>query len=142
MFQLPNKQKGFTVIEATIAIAVLAIGIVAVSNFFPFSLKIIGDSRHITIASNLALSKIEDIQSQQYDSIEVGIIESKHRLSTSTDHYLYSYQRETKIEYLDSNLATSETDIGMKKIKVTVYWISTIGNKEKNVEFVSIKSDH
>jgi prepilin-type N-terminal cleavage/methylation domain-containing protein len=135
MFKSPNK--GFTIIEATVAISILLIGLLAVTQFFPFSLKIINNSQNFTTASNLAVAKIEELRSLNYDNIGTGTIETKTRLSADPSNYLYAYQRQTVVQYLDSNFNTSETDQGIKKINVTVYWYSPIGAVEK---FISINS--
>lgn len=133
-----NKQKGFTLVEAVTAIAILTIGIFSVSQFFPFSLKIIGDSQNTSTATNLALSKIEEIQSTPYDNITLGTFEAKHRLSDSSASYLYIYQRKTEVEYIDNNFITSVNDQGLKKITVTIYWPSPVGGQEKSIVLKSM----
>lgn len=135
-----EKNQGFTLIEATIAIAVLAVGLFAVTQFFPFGLKIIGDSNNLTTASNIALSKIEELVSSNYDELNLGTVETKHRLSTDSASYLYNYQRQTVIGLVDSNFNASPTDVGLKKITVTVYWLSPIGLKEKSIIINSLKA--
>jgi len=140
MFKLSTK--GFTIIEALVAITVLLIGIIAVTAFFPMSLKIISDSEATTTATNMALAKIEEIQAMPYETITVGNFESKHHLSINTSDYLYNFQRETTINYLDSNLNDGLNDIGLKKISVTVYWISNIGKNEKSLTINTIRSTY
>lgn len=132
--------RGFSIIEAMVAITVLLVGIVAITAFFPTSLKIIGDSEATTTATNLIMAKIEKVQALPYQSIVVGEFESKHRLSSNGEDYLYYFQRSTTITYLDQNLNESVSDVGFKKISVTVYWISALGGKEKSITINTIRS--
>lgn len=132
---------GFTLIETTVAMVVLMVGLLAVMQFFPFALKIIGDSQNITTASNIAVAKIEQVQAQNYDDISTGTIETKQKISSDPTSYLYDYQRETVVEYIDSNFATSGTDVGLKKITVNVYWTSPVGLREKSISLKIVVSD-
>lgn len=125
-------------IEASVAIVILLIGLFAVIQFFPFSLEIIGDSNNRTIASNLALSQLEEIGSDTYSNISTGTIESKQRVSSDSDSYLYNYQRETTVSFIDSDFNPSATDIGLKKITVTVYWQSPVTKGEKSYSLESV----
>ncbi|MFA6215702.1 MAG: hypothetical protein WC768_03980 [Patescibacteria group bacterium] len=138
MLSFPNKNKGFSIIEGTLAIAVLIIGLMAIMQVFPFGLKVIGDSQNTTIASSVALEKIEELRSVQYDSLATGTIEAKHHLSADAGNYLYSYQRQTIVELVDANFNQSGTDIGLKKITVTVFWVSPVGFAEKSIQLNSI----
>lgn len=142
MFNLQNKkQKGFTLVESAIAIVVLLIGLLAVIQFFPFGIEIIGNANNRTIASNLALSKIEEIRSETYDDISTGTLETKSRMSSDPDSYLYDFQRETIVEFVDSDFNTSVSDVGLKKITVNVYWQSAIINSEKSININSVVAD-
>lgn len=144
MLKLLNKKKnqtGFTLLEAVIAILILVVGLSAIIQFFPFSLKIISDSKSLTTVSNIALLKIEELRSLDYDSINVGTIESKQRVSTDPTSYLYDYQRQTVVETVDGNLNPSGSDLGLKKITVTVFWFSPIGSVEKSTQITTLIAD-
>lgn len=142
MFNLQNKKpKGFTLVESSIAIAILIIGLLAVVQFFPFGIQIIGNSNNRTIASNLALSKIEEVRSDIYDDISTGTLEAKQRISNDTDSYLYDFQRETIVELVDSDFNTSVSDVGLKKITVNVYWRSATIDEERSVSISSVVAD-
>ena len=136
-----KKSGGFTLIESAVAIAVLMVGLWAVAQFFPFSLKVIGDSQNITVASNLVVAKIEEISSLEYDTITTGTIEAKAPVSSDPSSYLNNYQREVVVELIDSNFNITAIDIGLKKIIVTVYWISPIGLVEKSTNSITIVTD-
>ena len=141
MLKLSMNKKGFSLIEATVAIFIMTIGLVSVVQFFPFSLRIVNDSQKTTIALNTALAKAESVLAMDYDEINTGQIESKHRLSAQSSSYLYQYQRETVVETIDSNLDPSAQDIGLKKITITVYWQSPFG-EEKSLAINSIIADY
>ncbi|HLC89637.1 MAG TPA: hypothetical protein VJG65_01615 [Patescibacteria group bacterium] len=132
---------GFTIIEAAIATVILMVGLFAVVQIFPLSLKITGDAQRLTTASNLATAKIEEIIGLGYDNISIGTIETKQRLSSDPADFYYAFQRQTVVEYLDSNFNVSANDLGLKKITVTVFWPSTIGEAEKSTELNSVISD-
>jgi len=134
--------KGFTIIEGAIAIIILLIGLLSVIEFFPFALKIINDSKRTTVAANLTMSKLEEVIALSYDEITVGTMEVKHRMSDDPGDYLYTYQRQTVIDYVDENLAVSASDIGLKKITVRVFWTSSVDAEEKSIEMDSLISEY
>ena len=133
--------RGFTLIESAIAISVLMVGLLAVLQFFPFAIKIIGDSQQLTVASNLVVAKLEEMSSLDYDLISVGTIEAKQALSGDTSSFLADYQRQTVVEYVDANLNSSQTDLGLKKITTTVYWLSPVGLNEKSTSGSTLLAD-
>ncbi len=134
--------KGFTIIEATLAVVILMVGFMSVIEFFPFALKIIGDSQNLAIASNLTLSKIEEINSLPYSEIGIGTIEQKQRISGDLESYLYDFSRQTDVSYLDSNLSPSIIDSGLKKITVTTYWKSPVISGEKSTQISTIIANY
>ena len=84
-----------------------------------------------TKASYLAQSQLEYLNSLNYSDIGAGTIEAKHRLSADPASYLYSFQRQTAVQNVDSNLQSSQTDTGLKKITVTVYYTNSFAKVEK-----------
>ena len=142
MFKLPIKHTGFTLIEAAVAIAVLLVGLWSVLQFFPFSIKIIGDSQSLTVASNLVVEELESLSTDNYSVIGVGTIEAKHPVSSDTTSYLSKYQRQTVVQLIDSDFNASATDVGLKKITVTVYWRSPVGVNERSITTSTIIADH
>lgn len=128
-----SRQRGFTIIEAMIAIAVLTMGILVLVKIFPLALKISRSAEQSTIAMNLAQSKAEELFFLDYDSINIGIIETKSRLSDDPDDPFYQYQRQTIVEYVDSDLQSSVSDTGMKKITIAVFWRHPLLLGEKSV---------
>ncbi|MBI3290876.1 hypothetical protein HYZ76_01180 [Candidatus Falkowbacteria bacterium] len=133
---------GFTLVESTIAIFILLVGLLAVMQFFPLGIRMIGDSQDLTIATNIALSKIEELVSTRYEDLGVGTIEAKQRVSSDPSSYLYDYQRQTAVELVDSDFNTSVSDEGLKKITVTVFWDSAVGAIEKSTEINTVIADY
>lgn len=131
--KLPT-EKGITMLEAVMAIAVLIIGILSLVEIFPLSLKIGKNAEQSTIATNLAQAKIEEIFYLDYDNIPIGTIESRIKMSDNPENPFYQYERETVAEYVDGNLNNSISETGLKKITTTVFWNSPILSTEKEVE--------
>ena len=129
-------------IEALVAVIILVIGLMAVTQFFPFSLKVTGDSQSITTASVIALEKIEEIAALNYDDVAVGIIEAKHQVSSDPNDYLYHYQRQAVVQTVDSDFSDSPTDVGLKKITVTVFWQSPVRSTEQSIQFNTLISKY
>ena len=87
------------------------------------------------------LAKIEEISSLSYDDITTGTIETKQRISSDPTNYLYFFQRQTEAATVDSNFNTSVTDVGLKRITVTVFWGSPLGASEKSIQLNSVVAD-
>lgn len=129
-------KKGFTIIELIIAIFILALGITAVFAIFPLGIQIVRFSKMTTTATYLGEAKIEEIISEPYNEI---YSESKQAL----DSPFNAYSRETRVSYVDPTspeLPEVETDLGIKKIEVTVFWKSSLGITEQSIELQTLIS--
>lgn len=126
-------QSGISEIEAILAIAILSIGILAAVTLFPLALKISKNAEQETVAANLAQAKIEEIFSLGYENIPAGSIEARHRLSSEQENPFYHYEREASVALVDGNLENSASDLGLKKITVTVYWQSPYLSASKSL---------
>jgi len=126
-------QRGVSLIEALLAVAVLMIGVLATINIFPAALKISRTAEQRTIAANLAQAAIEQAFQTGFDNIAVGVIESKHRLSADSANPFYDYQRETTAAYVDGDLNVSVAATGLKKITAIVFWDSAPLGLEKSL---------
>jgi len=124
-------KKGFTIVEVLAGIVILSIGIIAVVNLFPSSTRVVTHFQKQTQAIYLAQSKLEEVNSIEYDDLTVGIIEPKHEVQSG-------FQRQTQVSLVDGDLAESDTDVGLKKITVTVFWKEE--DKEKSVKFYYLKT--
>jgi len=128
-----SNQKGLTIIEAMMAVAVLMLGVMAAINIFPAALKLSRNAEQETVAANLAQTEIEQMFQLGYDNIPVGTIEAKHRLSADQANPFYNFQRQTISSYVDGNLNDSASATGLKKITVTMYWTTPNLGLEKSL---------
>jgi len=134
------RQKGMSLIEVMVSFSILIIILVSLAQAFPMALAINKTSENATKASYLAQAKLEELNSLGYDNLSVGAVEAKHRLSADPADYLYYFQRQTDISYVDGNLADSVADTGLKKISVTVYYTNALSKTEKNYSTVTLIS--
>lgn len=129
-------KKGFTLPEAIIAAAVLAIAVVAMMQVFPAGIRTTATSRKRTVATNLAQAAIEQNISQPYNDI-ISVI--KHRVSENPSSNYYDYYQQINVVYVDANLAVSGVDTGLKKVTATIYWPE--GDSEKTVVIPTLISN-
>lgn len=132
MLKLAINKKGISLIEATIAIAILLIGIVAAAEIFPLAVKVDKTAEQKTVAVDLAQSKIEEVFSQGFENITVGTIEPRHRLASSSTNPFYFYERETTVDYVIMNgiIDHSDNPTAIKRISTTIYWRSAVSKDE------------
>lgn len=133
-------QQGFSLIEIMVAILILTVTFISLMYSFPFGLSITKGAENATIASYLAQDKIEELHSLGYDNIGVGTIEIKHQLSADPSSYLYSFQRKTVVDYVDGDLQTSVSDLGLKRISATIYYINAVSKTEKSYNMTTLIS--
>ena len=134
-------KNGLSLIEVMVAFSILTVAFIGLVQAFPFGVAINKEAENITVASYLAQEKIEELISLGYGGISAGTAETKHRLSDDQSSYLYNYQREATVNYIDGNLSQVEIDEGMKKISVTVYYVNAISKTEKNYNITTIISE-
>ena len=130
MFRLIKLQpkSGFSLIEVMGATAVLAVGMVAVVSIFPLALRANKSAEQASLASAYARAKMEEILISPYDEIVTGTVEPRAKVSADPNDAAYILERETVAGYIDSDLNTTVSDTGLKKITVTVYWLSRFGS--------------
>jgi len=138
--KLLNYQQGLSLIEIMVAFTILVIAFIGLTQSFPYGLSITKSAENITIASYLAQAKIEELYYSGYSNISTGVIEEKHRLSDDQTNYLYFYQRQTEVSYVDGDLSESIEDTGMKKISVTVYYLNALSKTEKSYNITTLIS--
>ena len=135
-----NNTNGLTLIEIMVAISKMSFSFISIMYAFPFGTAINKRANSATTASHLAQQKVEELRSLGYDNIIVGTVESKTRLSLNSSSYLYHFQREASVDYVDSNLDDSVADLGIKKISTTVYYDDAISKAEKGYSIVTLIS--
>lgn len=131
-------RKAFTIIELLVAIGIFGLAAIGIGGYFAYSGKIIRSARTTTIASNLAEGVLEEQLNFPYGELAVGTSAKTRIAETQTDPF-YNYQKQVTVSLIDSDLANSATDVGLKKIQVAIYY--TEGTSEKNVQLATVKSE-
>jgi len=133
-------KRGFTLIEVLVAVFILTVGIVAVLQAFPLGTYIQKSSQMTTVAIQLSQAKLEELISKSYDDPLLSV-------GTTTESYgtipnFSSYKRITKVNYYDPNNSSQipATDLGIKKIEITVSWKSPLGVAEKEAKIATLFS--
>lgn len=140
MLKIFNKKyPAFGSLEALIATGVLAIGLLAIISLFPFILRLNKQAELSSMASALARAKIEELTILPYDQLTSGTIEPKAHVASDPSDPLYIFERQSTITLINSNLTSSQTDVGLKKIETTVYWPQQ-GN-QSSINLISIKAN-
>ncbi|MFH0854523.1 MAG: hypothetical protein V1891_03450 [bacterium] len=125
-------KNAFSIIEILIALTFLSVGIFTIAKMFPFGMQISHYSEEQTLASTFAQDKMEELISCGYEGIATGTIEEKHETQSGSFGDKYNFFRETNVVYVDGNISASESDTGMKKIEITIFWNTNDGS-EKNI---------
>ncbi|MDP2708674.1 MAG: hypothetical protein Q8O93_01305 [bacterium] len=123
---------GMTLLEVMVSFSILVVAFIALTQAFPLGLAINKTAENFTKASYLAQEKLEELNHLGYDNILTGTIEAKHRLADDQNDYLYYFQRQTSVDYVDENLQISAGDTGLKKILITVYFTNALFKSEKS----------
>ncbi len=132
--------RGMSLIEIMVALLILMVAFIGLIQAFPFSRTIVKTAENSTKASYLAQDELEQLLALSYENIPVGTVEAKQRLSADPTNYLYYFQRQTIVSYLDGNWQTSANDTGMKKISVTVYYSNSISRQENSYAISALAS--
>ncbi len=138
--QTANFQKGFSLIETIVTISIVTVAFFAIIQIFPFSIQINKKAQNLTTASYLAQAGIERALSVGYDDLTTGAYETKDRLSEESNSFLYYFQRQTSVEYVDANLQAAGSDAGLKKVEVTVFWDEPMIIGEKSYVLTTLVS--
>jgi len=119
--------KGFTLIEVILIIVLLAIAIPGLITAVSFMTTFQVTATATTTAMNLAQEELETVIAKKrstcgtcgYANIPAG------PGAFAAVPGFTEYQKKTAVEYVDSNLNSSGSDVGYKKITVTVQAVST-----------------
>jgi len=132
--------KGFTLLEAIIAIFIITIGIVAVLQMFPLSIQQQTSAKMATVAGQLAQEKMEEFISKSYTDIS-------SEATTTLSSPFEAYSRAVRVTCVNPNLQEVPCNYNptndpnpLKKVEVTVYWKSPLGVAEKNLKIATLIS--
>ena len=123
------RKNGFTVVEVIAAITIFALAMIAVLEVMPKAIQTSREAKETSVATDLAQEKIEEYLAQSYDDIDTGTVEPRAAVDTDPASQFHTYNRTVVVNLLDANMNNTNTDVGLKKISVTVDWIS-IGKQE------------
>ena len=140
--QFKEEIGGFSLVEVIVAMSILMIAFIGLVQSFPLGNSVNDSAQKKTSASYLAQEKIENLYSIGYDNIATGTIEAKHRLSSDKSDFLYKYQRETEVNYMDENLNVSSSDTGLKRITTRIYFLNTLTKEEENIIMNTLIGKH
>ncbi len=98
-----HQDKGFTMIEVMLAIAIIAIGLFAVMTLTTIVIKGNAHSKEVTVATTLAQDKIEYFKGIDYDNV------------SGTDTVYTDY-------YLKAIVEDNTPGVNTKTVTVIVYW--------------------
>lgn len=129
--------KGFSLLEAIIAIFILSVGVLTALYMFPLAAKTVDSSKAMLSAGLLAQEKIEEISALSYDELIIGNV-----VEPAFAPPLQNFYRETSISYVDplSGLLEVSQDTGLKKVEIAVFWQSSLTGGLKNVKISTIAS--
>ncbi len=139
MQQFINKS-GFTLVEITLALLILAVGLVGILTLFPVGFDALARSANITKATFLAQEKMEDLKREGYGGPTVGtigaVITATHgsypdpNLGSSgnfgSDYPNYEYDIFGWDGILDTTAARVFTG-SICEVKIVVYWPANAG---------------
>ena len=118
-----NAKPAFTLVELLVSIGLLALLTFGVASLFPRGVGLVQRASSITAAASLAQAQLEIILTQPYESVSTGSYEARHFVTGA-------FERQTVVSYVDpTTLATSSSNLGLKRVEVTVYYPSTFGEK-------------
>ncbi len=138
--RIKRNQKGMTLLEIMVAFTIVTGSFISILQAFPMGLSLNKRSEMASVASYLAQEKIEELWSLGYEDTATGTVESKHPLGEGPDDYLYQFQRETVVNYVDDSLAATSSDAGMKRISTTIYYIDALDKNEKSYNITTLIS--
>ncbi|MBI1961616.1 MAG: prepilin-type N-terminal cleavage/methylation domain-containing protein [Parcubacteria group bacterium] len=140
MQQGASQKEGITLIEIMIAITVLSIGILGLLQAFPRGTAASRVVELSVAANQLAQEKLESFAATAYEDIAAGMLEDGVRVSVDSQSPFYDFLRTTTVALLDANLAEAQTDLGLKKITVTVEWPYPIGGGTGSNTLITLRS--
>ncbi len=155
-----KRNRGFTLVELLIAVALIGIGIMALAESFKYIQRGIQVSKNKSIASNLAQEKMQIIKEKIYYNIAATtapLYLSEFSPAVPYDNYFFppenileagvTYTRYTYIQPVQEDsgnlvyVSPASPDTGMKQITVTVVWNEGSGRKKVQIKSIITNKD-
>ena len=135
-----NIQSGFTLMEILIAVAVLAIGVVAVVNLFPVGLQAARRTANFSDAAALAQRQMELYRAYGY-----GEIDDMFGSIPAGDTDYYPDQTDTEVfpddeDYSWWMMLEKHNTLNMFEMTLNIYWLD--GGQEQYETFVTYIADY
>lgn len=116
-------KRGFTLVELTVSIVILALMIFGIAQLFSRGAEIGRRAEKLTVATNLAQAQIERLTAEGYDDLTAGLYEPRNNV-------FETYDRQTEIDYIDPDTMTvGIDDLGLKRVTITVFYPTIRGEK-------------
>jgi general secretion pathway protein I len=126
-----TKNRGFTLIEVVVALAILSIGLVVIIELFSGGLRLGRTSMEYTKAINYARFRMEEI------SVKTNIAEGTEE-GRFTDNYRWkTWVKRVQLLPLDKN-SDIRPPVELYQVKINILWNS--GSKERSVGIESYKA--
>ena len=122
--KLFRNQKGFSLVELMVAVAILALAALAIFIAFSNAFQAMADSKYRTVATNIAQQKLEAVKNS------IGIAYPYYNIDTQVvDGITYT-----------TIVVTNTLDVNLEEVYVTVSWDDR-NNVEKNVQLRTLVYD-
>ena len=115
-------QAGFTLLEVLIALSLFSVGMLSVLEIFPVNRRFLTQSAQSTQAAFLAEELMERDLTLPYSSLTPGTFQAATQVSTTAGDPRSLYTRSSVVTLLDSNWQATATDVGLKRLDITVTW--------------------
>lgn len=122
-----KEEKGISIIEIMIAITILALALLPMMAMFETGISSTTVAGEITIATQLANDRIEEIRNLSFDDVYSGYNPSTPAAADAVEGYgtipdFPRFRRVTVAEYVDENLDPVAGPTDLLRVTVTVYW--------------------
>ena len=122
LFKQLKQNSGLTLMETLVALAIFSFVIATLLQLFPINLASARYSRNKTIASYLAQAEMEETLSNNYTAIDLGTTTLATLSSYHPDFAKFSSIINVALVDGNLNLITNGSDVGLKRINITVSW--------------------
>lgn len=125
-----KRRPAFTFLELLIALSLFSVGMISILQIFPLNRRYLAQSSFLTQATYLGQEQLETLQGVAYVDLTVGTFEARHALGDSAAPGLSQFERQTVVSLINSSYNATATDIGLKKVETTVFWVERSGNRQ------------
>jgi len=127
---------GFTFIEIVAAIAILAVGILAILTLFPVGIESSKKAAVRTKAALLGEMKMEELRATTTFDLLADVAKTTFTAAEDPEQH---YQFSVTVTEAPKAYAPGSTDPNLKKVVVSVFWpaAETVENKQQRMDFTT-----